>query len=321
MCACVCVSLCVCCVCVCVFVCVCVCLCVCVCVCMCVFLCVSVCLLCVCVCNVGGSKEALSNAFQAKAQVLLVQEHRLIGPDIPGMQALAAMAGWHGVWDAATKTFAKGRSGGTAVLVRKPLIIQRGPRIPRGTLAAIAWTRRAYIHVGSVYGAHQGHPSRATENHRLFTGLQEHLAAIGRVPWLLGGDWNMEPSELQEFWTRGGTITETGGPTHKLGGNLDWFLHNGTLQLRRAIGHVVAGTDHTGVMTTLKANQHDTLGYRLVAPSGFRPEALEKLIDTKAIHIGEVPTSLGHLDQRSGAMAHTADGGQNERQHGQRARA
>ena len=162
--------------------------------------------------NVGGSREALGNAFQAKAHILLIQEHRLTGPDIPGMQGLAAMAGWHGVWDEAVKTFAKGRSGGTAVLVRKPLIIHRGPKVHRGTLAAVAWTRRNYLHVGSVYGAHQGHPARAEENHKLFTELQEHLAAIGRVPWVIGGDWNMEPQEFHQGWAKGGTITHTGGP-------------------------------------------------------------------------------------------------------------
>ena len=95
---------------------------------------------------------------------------------------MAAKAGWHGVWDEATKTFAKGRSGGTAVLARQPLTIHRGPRIKRATLAAVAWTRRTHIHVGSTYGAHVGHPSREEDNHRLYSELQSHLATIGRVP-------------------------------------------------------------------------------------------------------------------------------------------
>ena len=100
----------------------------------------------------------------------------------------------------------------------------------------------------------------------------------------------MEPLDFQEGWAEGGAITQTGGPTHKLGGNLDWFLHSFPLAMGSAIGQVVAGTDHTGVMTTLKADQHDTLGYRMVAPAGFRPEALDKVIARNAIHIGAVPT-------------------------------
>lgn len=33
------------------------------------------------------------------ASVFPIQEHRLLGPAIPGTQALASKRGWHGVWD------------------------------------------------------------------------------------------------------------------------------------------------------------------------------------------------------------------------------
>ena len=71
---------------------------------------------------------------------------------------------------------------------------------------------------------------------------------------------------------------------------MDWYLHSFSLRIGRATGQVVAGTDHSGVMTALKADQHETLGFRLVAPAGFSPEALDKLIEVKAVHIGLVPT-------------------------------
>ena len=238
--------------------------------------------------NVGGSKEALANALQADAHILLLQEHRLLGADIPGAQALASKVGWHGVWDEATKTFAKGRSGGTAVLARQPLTIHRGPRVKRATLAAVAWTRRTYIHVGSIYGAHAGHPSREEENHRLNSDLQSHLAAIGRVPWIFGGDWNMDPSLFHLGWAKGGIITHLDSPTHRLGGNLDWYLHSFWLRTGRATGHVIAGTDHTGVTVSLRADHHETLGYRLVTPTGFDADALKK-IKGGSIETGPVP--------------------------------
>lgn len=66
--------------------------------------------------NVGGSREALINAMDVDARILLIQEHRIAGLGLPGIQGLAMSKGWHGVWDAAT-TNGIGRSGGTAVLV------------------------------------------------------------------------------------------------------------------------------------------------------------------------------------------------------------
>ena len=230
------------------------------------------------------------NALLVDAHILLIQEHKLLGPDIPGAQGLAAKAGWRSVWDEATKTFAKGRSGGTAVLVRQPLTIHRGPKIKRATLAAVAWTRRTYIHVGSIYRPHLGNPTREEDNHRLYTELQSHLAAIGRVPWIFGGDWNMDPSFFQQGWAKGGSIAHTGGPTYRQGGNLDWFLHSYYLRTGRPTGQVIPGTDHSGVSISLRANQNDTLGFRMVAPAGFDPEALKKLKASKTGHVGSVPT-------------------------------
>ena len=163
------------------------------------------------------------------------------------------------------------------MLARQPLSTHRGPRVKRATLAAVTWTRRTYLHVGSIYCAHVGHPAREEENQRLSSDLQSHLAAIGRVPWIFGGDWNMDPSVFHLGWAKGGTITHTDSPTHRLGGNLDWYLHSHWLRVGRAIGQVIAGTDHTGVTVSLRADQHDTLGYRLVTPAGFNAEALKRI--------------------------------------------
>ena len=44
------------------------------------------------------------NAFAEAASILLIQEHRLISADLPGMQAIAHKAGWHGIWDEAKRT-------------------------------------------------------------------------------------------------------------------------------------------------------------------------------------------------------------------------
>lgn len=146
--------------------------------------------------NIGGSREALVNAMDTDAWVLLVQKHRVAGPGLPGIQGIAMGKGWHGVYDAA-KANGNGRSGGTAVLVRRPVQIMRGGRLYRGTIAVISWTRRSRMHVASVYNAHEADPQHEEATHQLFGQWQEDLAEIGSVPWIIGGDWNLEPQDAE----------------------------------------------------------------------------------------------------------------------------
>jgi len=216
------------------------------------------------------------NAFAENVSILLFQEHRLLGPDLPGMQAAARIAGWHGVWDAATKTMLRGRSGGTAVLTRLPCLIFRGLKVHRATTAIIPWTRHTAMHLVSVYGAHSLHCDRLSENGRMLDELQEHLAVIGRVPWVCAGDWNMEPKEFEQVWSRAGTLRHTAGSTHQFGGNLDWFLASPLLQLSNPKGQAIPGTDHVAVTAALAGNQAATLGYRLVGPKGFTTNQLQE---------------------------------------------
>ena len=114
--------------------------------------------------NVNGCREAMLNAFAEAASILLVQEHRLVAADLPGMQAIAHKAGWHGIWDEAKRTLLRGRSGGTAVLTRIPALIYRGHNVHRATTAIIPWTRHTAMHIIAVYGAHSVHTDRHAEN-------------------------------------------------------------------------------------------------------------------------------------------------------------
>lgn len=130
--------------------------------------------------NVGGSRAALTAALGIDAPVLLVQEHRVDGPGLPSAQAAAMGAGWHGVWDQGTAN-GNGRSGGTAVPVRRPTQIVRGGRIRRGTVAVICWTRRSRLHVGSVYNA-QSTGEQADDMGKNVQGWQDYLAGLGSGP-------------------------------------------------------------------------------------------------------------------------------------------
>ena len=143
--------------------------------------------------NVGGSRDAIELAFQSNCDVILLQEHRLLGPELEGIQNLGNKYRWHGVWDSAHKTKARGRSGGTAVLVRKPCIIMKGEPLSRGTHAVIAWTRTTRIHLISCYGADSTQVDADTTNARMVEQFQRLLRELGHVPWVIGGDWNWTP--------------------------------------------------------------------------------------------------------------------------------
>ena len=127
----------------------------------------------------------------------------------------------------------------------------------------------------TVYGAHSLHPDRYAENGRMLDQVQEHLAVIGRVPWLCAGDWNIEPSEFAHMWNRPGTIRHTGGPTQNFGANLDWFLTSPGLRTMTPRAEAIPGTDHASIWTTIPGDQQKTLGYRLTCPRGFTGQQLE----------------------------------------------
>lgn len=79
---------------------------------------------------------AVEEAGRRQVEILLIEEHRMAGPGLPGIQWMAMGKGWHGVWDA-TRANGNGRSsGGTAVLVREPLRIASAEAAKEEGLAA-----------------------------------------------------------------------------------------------------------------------------------------------------------------------------------------
>ena len=45
-------------------------------------------------------------------------------------------------------------------------------------------------------------------NHKLQGAIQEELQGLGRVPWVIGGDWNQEPAQVEQIWEIGGELDE-----------------------------------------------------------------------------------------------------------------
>eukprot|EP00972_Heterocapsa_arctica_P057603 8498424-Heterocapsa_arctica.AAC.1 len=61
--------------------------------------------------------------------------------------------------------------------------------------ASTGWGRKKTTHVMCIYGLDTGQTNLGPEegNNVLRARIYEHLANIGRVPWIICGDWNLEP--------------------------------------------------------------------------------------------------------------------------------
>eukprot|EP00972_Heterocapsa_arctica_P115674 16449117-Heterocapsa_arctica.AAC.2 len=89
--------------------------------------------------------------------------------------------------------------------------------------AIIGWGQINSIHNMSIYGHDTGQTTNEEGNQILRGRAGRHLAAIGRVPWVVGGDWHLQPGE---FTIEGASSTaacvEPGAPTCITGSTIDW---------------------------------------------------------------------------------------------------
>eukprot|EP00972_Heterocapsa_arctica_P091943 13559967-Heterocapsa_arctica.AAC.1 len=77
----------------------------------------------------------------------------------------------------------------------------------------------------SIYG-HEVGQNKSEEGNKVLRGrVGRHFSSIGRVPWVVGGDWNLQPGE---FTIEGASCTaayvEPGAPTCITGSAVDWFM-------------------------------------------------------------------------------------------------
>ena len=134
----------------------------------------------------------------------------------------------------------------------------------------------------------------------LYAQLQELWAGLGRVPWLLGGDWNTTPTDFTAQWHRHCRVAHTSKPTQKHGRNLDWFVHSLMLTSSHAVPVLMPFTDHVAVSLRLRGDLHRTLGHKLVTPAGIPLDKLQPLLaeDTRESyrrHFGP-PYHVARLD-------------------------
>lgn len=99
----------------------------------------------------------------------------------PRAQAAAMGKGWHGIWDSAAG-HGSGRSGGTAVLARRPTQLVRGGALALGAAATVDWTRRTRLHVGPDSNTQATDPSIQEAAAQVVEGWQAYLAGLGSAP-------------------------------------------------------------------------------------------------------------------------------------------
>ena len=115
-----------------------------------------------------------------------------------------------------------GRSGGVAILVPLHLIITQGidPPTHRHVHAFTQWTRARVMHLFCIYAYDISYETRAELNAGVFQQVQTELALLGRVPWVVGGDFNQGPKDIIPGWARRAVVAAPAQPTHDYGGTL-----------------------------------------------------------------------------------------------------
>eukprot|EP00972_Heterocapsa_arctica_P058347 8607900-Heterocapsa_arctica.AAC.1 len=144
--------------------------------------------------------------------------------------------------------------------------------------ASIGWGRKKTIHVICMYGLDTGQTDPGPEegNRLLRDRVSEHLAKLGRVPWIIGGDWNVEPGTftLEKHSGKAGFVATTGHTYSRDGNksNLDWFLVCSELIIS---AQVFVNNDthiqgHSPVRMAIGGKLSEDMGSRIRRPMDFQ---------------------------------------------------
>ena len=226
----------------------------------------------ICTVNVSGSYEFFCNALDIEADVIMVQEHWRTEKTMGTWKAAALRKGWHGVWGVAERSGKGSPAAGVAILVKtgRHIFAIKGAEGPRFLGGVVSWTRRVKMHLYTVYG-HTGTPAAAQKNRVLQRTIGGEISRLGRVPWVIGGDWNATPDEVCVGNVGGAAMISTETATHEKGRILDWFLTNMDIDGGTAVeAKDDAGvTGHLPVIMTIKRKIKGDLGTRLRRPRAF----------------------------------------------------
>ena len=131
-----------------------------------------------------------------KDHILLVQEHWRLESELIVWQNTARRKGWHGIWEAAKATEKNqdgitGRSGGVAILTwnGRSKFASNFEADYRVLGAKISSGRTKTLHIFGFDGQNNYERGNISIRDR----LGKFITQLGRVPWVIGGDWNAQP--------------------------------------------------------------------------------------------------------------------------------
>ena len=113
----------------------------------------------------------------------------------------------------------------------------------------------------------------------LQAGFAAEVHRVGRVPWVIGGDWNVRPEQVFMGNLPGFAIVASDDPTTDSGNRIDWFATN----VERGDGAKVEVLSefpipvHRPVLAKVPRGTQGDLGVRLRRPKAFEGVTKEKL--------------------------------------------
>eukprot|EP00972_Heterocapsa_arctica_P033120 4871492-Heterocapsa_arctica.AAC.1 len=104
--------------------------------------------------------------------------------------------------------------------------------------ASIGWGRKKTLHIFSIYGFDIGQNDKQGQsyyergNKPVRDRLGRYITQLGRVPWIIGGDWNMGPGScVIEGMNNSAAYLDPMEATCSTRNTLDWFMVSGGLAI------------------------------------------------------------------------------------------
>ena len=231
-------------------------------------------------------RESRADKGQVQVGAMLCQEHHVVGDAWADLQHRCCKGGWQMQGARGVRSSGGRDTVGVGIAVRSGIGLGRAadlgfdcsPRESPGRLA-VGWVDgvlRGGVMMISIYLWHS--EGLSERNVALLHAAGEAIASFGG-PWMMGGDWNMEPEELMraQGWLArvGGTIRAPEAPTCRsaLGGRvIDYVVLD--MRIAGAVQCIFAdlafpASPHTAVVVRMRCTATRDLARLLVRPRAF----------------------------------------------------
>jgi hypothetical protein len=263
--------------------------------------------------NLAGSQFDFDFMLEhCKDHVLIIQEHWRLKDDIHTWESMAYRKGWQGIWEPAKQTEKNndgvtGRSGGVAVLTWNGRLIMKNTFESdyRVLGVSIGWGRKKTLHIFAIYGYDTGQKDKFGQsyhergNRSIRDRLGRFITQLGRVPWIIGGDWNMAPGTcVIEGMNNAAAYLDPMGATCNTGSTLDWFMVSGGLAIgaETQVDNDTHIYSHYPVRLKIGGKLSEDLGHRIRKVNAFEGMT-KKEVKKSVIPEGDFQTKEGTLEE------------------------